>query len=57
MLVIDAHLDLSLNALQWNRNLLDSVYTIRATEVTTPGKGRGVRVPWRCRRCERDGSQ
>ena len=42
MLVIDAHLDLSLNALQWNRNLLDSVYTIRATEVTTPGKGRGV---------------
>ncbi len=40
MLIIDAHLDLSMNALQWNRNLLESAYTIRATEVTTPGKGR-----------------
>ena len=40
MLIIDAHLDLSMNALQWNRNLLESAYTIRATEITTPGKGR-----------------
>ena len=40
MLIIDAHLDLSMNALQWNRNLLESAYTIRATEVTMPGKGR-----------------
>ena len=40
MLVIDAHLDLSMNALQWNRNLLDSVYTIRAAEAGRPGKGR-----------------
>ena len=40
MLVIDAHLDLSLNALQWNRDLTQSVYTIRANEVGVPGKGR-----------------
>lgn len=42
MLIIDAHLDLSWNALQWNRNLLHSVYTIRTQEVSVPGKGRGV---------------
>ncbi len=42
MLLIDAHLDLSWNALQWNRNLLQSVYTIRAQEQALDGKGRGV---------------
>jgi membrane dipeptidase len=42
VLVIDAHLDLSWNALQWNRNLLHSVYTIRAREGGTPGKGRSM---------------
>lgn len=42
MLVVDAHLDLSWNALQWNRDLLQSVYTIRASEVGVPGKGRAV---------------
>ncbi len=40
MLVIDAHLDLAWNALQWNRNLLESAYTIRGREVRQPGKGR-----------------
>jgi len=40
MLIIDAHLDLSWNANQWNRNLLESVYTIRTKEVRTPGKAR-----------------
>lgn len=40
MLVIDAHLDLSLNALQWNRDLRQSAYTIRANEAGLPGKGR-----------------
>lgn len=39
MLIIDAHLDLAWSALQWNRNLLESAYTIRATEVGVPGKG------------------
>jgi membrane dipeptidase len=40
MLLIDAHLDLSWNALQWNRDLLQSVRTIRTQEVRTPGKAR-----------------
>ena len=40
MLIIDAHLDLSMNALAWNRNLRDSVYTIRANEAKLPGKAR-----------------
>jgi membrane dipeptidase len=41
MLVADSHLDLAWNALQWNRDLLRSVYTIRAQEESIPGKGRG----------------
>ncbi len=40
MLAIDAHLDLAWNALGWNRDLLDSVYTIRAKEMRSPGKAR-----------------
>ncbi|MAU08378.1 MAG: peptidase M19 [Anaerolineaceae bacterium] len=40
MFIVDAHLDLSWNALQWNRDLLQSVYTIRTQEVGMPGKGR-----------------
>lgn len=42
MLIVDAHLDLAWNALQWNRDLLCSVYTIRAQERRTSGKGRGL---------------
>lgn len=41
MLIIDAHLDLSMNALQGNRDLLQSVYTIRTQEQWVAGKGRG----------------
>ena len=40
MLIVDGHLDLAWNALQWNRNLLYSVYTIRAREILTGGQGR-----------------
>src|SRR5690348_6321193 len=40
MLIVDAHLDLSWNALQWNRDLTRSVYTIRTLEGHTPGMGR-----------------
>lgn len=39
MLIIDAHLDLSWNALQCNRDLLSSVHTIRTQENRTQGKG------------------
>ena len=42
MLIIDSHLDLSMNALQWNRDLRQSVYTIRAQERPSQGKGRGL---------------
>jgi len=42
MLIIDAHLDLSWNALQWGRDLLQSVNTIRTIEGAAVGKGRGV---------------
>ena len=41
MLLIDAHLDLAMNALQGNRDLTRSVYTIRATEQKNSGKGQG----------------
>jgi len=41
MLIIDAHLDLAWNALQWNRNLQSSVYTIRTQESHLSGAGRG----------------
>ena len=41
MLIIDAHLDLSMNALQWNRNLLESAYTIRTLEGRMSDKARG----------------
>ena len=40
MLIIDAHLDLSWNALQWNRDILQSIYTLRTQETSVPGKGR-----------------
>src|SRR4030095_2239238 len=41
MLIIDAHLDLAWNALQWNRNLQQSVYTIRTQESQLTDAGRG----------------
>jgi membrane dipeptidase len=42
-LIVDAHLDLAWNAIDWNRDLLQPVATIRAREVEQqiPGKGRG----------------
>lgn len=42
MLIVDAHLDLAWNALQWNRDLLLPVHTIRVQEAAMPGKGRGL---------------
>ncbi len=41
MLVFDGHLDLAWNALQWNRNIQQSVYTLRTQEAGLTGKGRG----------------
>lgn len=42
MLIIDSHLDLAWNALQWNRDLLQPAEAIRQSEVGVPGPGRGV---------------
>ena len=44
MLIIDAHLDLAWNALQWNRDLQQSVYNIRIQEqqLTEPGRGQNT---------------
>lgn len=41
MLIIDAHLDLAWNALQYNRDLLLNVYTLRVQEKHMSGGGRG----------------
>jgi membrane dipeptidase len=41
MLIVDGHLDLAWNALQWNRDLQTSVNTIRARESALSGAGRG----------------
>jgi membrane dipeptidase len=44
MLIFDAHLDLAWNAMQWNRDLQQSVYTLRVQEsaLTGPGRGQGT---------------
>jgi len=42
MLIADGHLDLAWNALQWNRNLLDSVHTIRSGESRGSEAGRAL---------------
>ena len=41
MLLIDAHLDLAMNALEWNRDLNLSVEQVRQAEAGMKQKGRG----------------
>jgi membrane dipeptidase len=41
MIIFDAHLDLAWNALDWNRDLRQSVQHIRTTEKDVPGKAFG----------------
>jgi membrane dipeptidase len=41
MLIIDAHLDLAWNALQYNRDLLQNIHTLRVREKHMVGGGRG----------------
>jgi membrane dipeptidase len=43
MLIIDGHLDLTLNALQWGRDLEKSVMTLRAQEI---GGNTGIPANW-----------
>jgi membrane dipeptidase len=40
-LIVDSHLDLAWNALQWNRDLTQSVYTLRVQEASLPRPARG----------------
>src|SRR5207244_288466 len=42
MLAIDAHLDLAMNAIQWNRDLEQPVAEIRRLEAGLPQKGRAA---------------
>jgi membrane dipeptidase len=42
MILVDSHLDLSWNALNWNRDLTQSVAEIRASESGMTGKGRAM---------------
>jgi len=42
MIAIDGHLDLSMNALSWNRDLTKSVFEIRRDEVGMTEKGRAM---------------
>ena len=45
MLIFDAHLDLSMNALEWNRDLTRSIDEIRARErgkTDKPDRGQGT---------------
>lgn len=45
MFTIDAHLDLAMNAMEWNRDLRDSIYAIRERErsmTDKPDRGRGT---------------
>ena len=45
MLIIDGHLDMAMNAMEWNRNLKESVYAIREREQGMTDKvdrGKGV---------------
>ncbi|MCA1791281.1 MAG: membrane dipeptidase [Thioalkalivibrio sp.] len=39
--ILDAHLDLAWNALQWNRDLRESVHVLRVREAADTGPGRG----------------
>lgn len=44
MLIFDGHLDLAWNGLQWHRDLLSSVYTLRTREgnMTEPGRAKNT---------------
>ena len=44
MLIIDSHLDVAYNALEWDRDLLQPITKIRESEAGMAGKGRGANV-------------
>ena len=44
MLIVDSHLDVAYNALEWDRDLLQPIAAIREAEAGMPEKGRGLNV-------------
>lgn len=44
MLIVDSHLDIAFNALDWNRDLTQSITSIRESEAGMTRKGRGAGV-------------
>ena len=44
MLIVDSHLDIAFNALEWNRDLTQSITPIRESEAGMDRKGRGAGV-------------
>ncbi len=44
MLIVDSHLDVAYNAIEWNRDLLQSISQIRESEAGMAEKGRGLNV-------------
>ena len=44
MLIVDAHLDIAYNALEWDRDLLRPIAKIREAEAGMAQKGRGLNV-------------
>ncbi|MCY4372522.1 MAG: membrane dipeptidase [Spirochaetaceae bacterium] len=44
MLIVDSHLDIAFNAVDWNRDLTQSITSIREAEAGMAGKGRGAGV-------------
>ena len=51
MLIFDAHLDLAMNALEWNRDLTRTVAEIRAGEHGMTDSAIAAMAPSRCRKC------
>ena len=44
MLIIDSHIDIAYNAIEWNRDLLQNINQIRESEAGMPQKGRGLNL-------------
>ena len=44
MLIVDSHLDIAFNAIDWNRDLTQDIASIREGEAGMANKGRGAGV-------------
>ena len=44
MLIVDSHIDIAHNAIEWNRDLLQSINQIRESEAGMSQKGRGLNL-------------